>query len=581
MDVQQKLTRAFFICFALLMLLGAHYFQHNQGGSGLELAQNNVVWIFFSCLIGLGLWKVSEQQKFIYSRFTILFLIAVALFCVPILYPNNELAEQSYTRLIGLFAGFLLFLSLQQFHFKRLETERLLLLIVGAGLLQACYSLMQDYLLPAQNIFGYDVGYGRPYGIFQQPNVLASFMATTLILSGYLLQQISNKKVQAFLLLTTLLNAWVITLTMSRTGYLGSVIALLLFLPWAWQCNKKKLTIFMLAIALGTGIAMLKGDALKARNVDNLSEGGARLNHYSNSWQMIKEKPLLGYGYGGFEKHYLLFNAEQVKNNKSKPEYANLTHPHNDMLFWAVEGGILPLFAMLLLIASFLNLLRAFKFTHALALTSLVIPIILHTQTEYPLYHSALHWLVLIVLVFYIDNQTKLTQQKSFRLTFGLRVSAILVPLFTTIFMLSNLYTIAKITEYERSKEPNIMVLMDIVNPLVFADRFNFHLTYFRLVMAIQRKDAEEIQKIIAWTNDTVKETPRSYFYIILYHAYMSSGQSQKAQEILGYARYLYPLDNALANIDKQIKANNAPISDASSTGSTTSAGQSTTNKAN
>jgi O-antigen polymerase len=73
MDIQQKLNRAFLITFALLMGLGAHYFQHNQGGSGLELAQNNVVWIFFSILIGLGLWKITEAKKIFYSRLTIVF----------------------------------------------------------------------------------------------------------------------------------------------------------------------------------------------------------------------------------------------------------------------------------------------------------------------------------------------------------------------------------------------------------------------------------------------------------------------------------------------------------------------------
>ena len=84
MDLQQKLTRAFIITFALLMGLGAHYFQHNQGGSGLELAQNNVVWIFFSILIALGLWKITIQQKIYYSRFTLVFLVALILFTIPI-----------------------------------------------------------------------------------------------------------------------------------------------------------------------------------------------------------------------------------------------------------------------------------------------------------------------------------------------------------------------------------------------------------------------------------------------------------------------------------------------------------------
>ncbi|MFT6142098.1 MAG: O-antigen polymerase, partial [Psychromonas sp.] len=105
------------------------------------------------------------------------FLSALILFCIPLFYPNNALADQSYTRLMGIFTGLLLFISLQQFQFDKKNLEKLLLLIVLAGFIQACYSLTQDYLLPADNIFGYDVGYGRPYGIFQQPNVLASFMA--------------------------------------------------------------------------------------------------------------------------------------------------------------------------------------------------------------------------------------------------------------------------------------------------------------------------------------------------------------------------------------------------------------------
>ncbi|MFT6984244.1 MAG: O-antigen polymerase [Psychromonas sp.] len=554
MDVQQKLTRAFFITFALLMGVGAHYFQHNQGGSGLELAQNNMVWIFFSTLIGIGLWKISEAQKIFYSRLTIVFLIACVLFFIPVFYPNNALAEQSYTRLLGLFAGLLLFVSLQQFQFTRSHIERLLALIVLAGFLQACYSLMQDYLLPADNIFGYDVGFGRPYGIFQQPNVLASFMATTLILAGYLLQKIKNKKLQSFLLLTALLNIWVITVTVSRTAYLGLLIALLLFIPWAWQTNKKKLGVFILALSLGVGFALLKGDALGARNVDNLKEGGVRLDFYKHSLLMIKEKPLMGYGYGGFSRSYLINTAEQVKNNTSKPEIAYLTHPHNDILFWAVEGGIVPIVAILLLVISFLRLLRAFKLAHALALMALVVPIALHTQTEYPLYHSALHWLVLLVLVFYVDYESQTMQSKRFAPTFALRVFALLIPIFCAAFMVTNLYTIAKITQYERSKQPDIRLLMDIVNPLVFADRFDFHLNYFRLTMAQRLDNPEEIQQVIDWTEKTIESTPRSYFYILLYLAYRDNNQAKKAEQLLEYARYLYPLDKQLANVDKAFK---------------------------
>ncbi|WP_413701236.1 O-antigen ligase family protein [Psychromonas sp. KJ10-10] len=334
MDRLQKLNRYFLIVFAILMGLGAHYFQHNQGGSGLELAQNNVVWIFFSILIGLGLWKITDAQKIFYTRFTIVFLIAFLLFLIPIFYPNNFLAEQSYTRLLGLFAGFLLFVSLQQMRFNALYIQRLLLLVVLAGFLQACYSLMQDYLLPADNFFGYDVGYGRPYGIFQQPNVLASFMATTLILAGYLLQKIECRKTQVFLLVTAWLNMWVITVAVSRVGYLGSLLAVLFLIPWAWQQNKKRLAIFVVALFLGIGFGSMKGhDLLKARNIESMTQDSMRSRNMLQSFKMFTETPLFGKGYGSFEKEYLISYAKQVKENKLPPLTSHYAHPHNDTLF--------------------------------------------------------------------------------------------------------------------------------------------------------------------------------------------------------------------------------------------------------
>jgi len=551
MDLQQKLTRAFFICFALLMGLGAHYFQHNQGGSGLQLAVNNVVWIFFSLLIALGLWQITTQQKIVYSKYTTTIFIALALFVAPIFYPNNELADQSYTRLLGLFAGILLFLSLQQFNFTRCQIEKLLLLIVLAGFIQSCYSLMQDYLLPASNYFGYNVGYGRPYGIFQQPNVLASFTATTLILSGYLLQQIDNKKLQLFLLFSAMLNIWVIIIAMSRTGYLGCIIALLLLSPWAWKKNKQRFILFILAILLGITFAFMKGDALQARNVEAMKEGGARVDMYKHALHMIQEKPLLGYGYGSFEKEYLISHAHRVKAGELSEFSQVLTHPHNDTLFWAIEGGVAPIIGMLILVIAFLHLLSAFKLSKALALLSLVVPITIHTQTEYPLYQSALHWLVLMVLVFYVNHESQSTNEKTFTPTFFLRAAGILIPTFTAIFMVSNLFTMHSIVHFERSKNPDIRELMSIVNPLVFENNFSFHLYNFRLSRAMQSANKSEVDLITNELQETIKHSPKPFFYQLLFIAYQYNGEQKKAIDTLNYARYLYPGNKQLLNANR------------------------------
>jgi len=198
-----------------------------------------------------------------------------------------------------------------------------------------------------------------------------------------------------------------------------------------------------------------------------------------------------------------------------------------------VEGGVVPIVALLILVIAFLRLLRSFSVPHALAMIALVI-IAVHTQTEYPLYHSALHWFVLIVLVFYIDDNAEQREETPFHFTFALRIFAVLIPLLTTVFMITNLMTISKITEYERSNQPDINLLLDITNPLVFQDRFEFHLNYFRLMLAIKMHKPEEIQIVINQTELLLKSTPKSYLYALLYLAYMNNEQSttRKSQNI-------------------------------------------------
>ena len=135
--------------------------------------------------------------------------------------------------------------------------------------------------------------------------------------------------------------------------------------------------------------------------------------------------------------------------------------------------------------------------------------------------------------------------------------------------MVTNLYTISKITEYERSKKPDIKLLMHIVNPLVFQNRLDFHLSHFRLSIAVQTANQQEIQEVIKWTENTLEKTPKSFFYIILYLAYKHNNELEKAQQLLEYARYLYPKDAQLANIDKQPASKDAarkPVSTATAT---------------
>ncbi|OLF34674.1 pilin glycosylation ligase domain-containing protein, partial [Psychrobacter sp. Cmf 22.2] len=86
--------------------------------------------------------------------------------------------------------------------------------------------------------FGYNTVNNRPYGIFQQPNVMASFLATGLALSGYLLARqphdkyLSWRQKIVFLYAIPLITIPLLVVLASRTGWLGAVIATAMVAPY-------------------------------------------------------------------------------------------------------------------------------------------------------------------------------------------------------------------------------------------------------------------------------------------------------------------------------------------------------------
>lgn len=76
---------------------------------------------------------------------------------------------------------------------------------------------------------------------------------------------------------------------------------------------------------------------------DASSSVGTRLGYYYQSLGLIAERPLLGYGTGGFSKAY----ASRSGGSESAPT----ENPHNQYLLVAVQGGVVGLSALLALFA--------------------------------------------------------------------------------------------------------------------------------------------------------------------------------------------------------------------------------------
>ncbi|SVB69252.1 uncharacterized protein METZ01_LOCUS222106, partial [marine metagenome] len=241
----------FKLFFALYMFTGMHVTIEHVGGYGLYLPFNIIGWMFVSVMIGLGLWQIGKKEKILFSQFHCLSWIGFGLMCLPLLYPNNEHADLAIMRLLGLGGGLLLYLSFQQFRFKKIDLYWFFYILLGGVLIQTFHGL-SEHFLPIESWLRISIE--RSFGVLRQNNIMATFLVTGVVVSLFLL--LNDKSVygslgkQVMIYSIPLLTSAFFLPLQSRTGYLTFIIALGLLLLFGLQKQKKKQVAIWLGLVL-------------------------------------------------------------------------------------------------------------------------------------------------------------------------------------------------------------------------------------------------------------------------------------------------------------------------------------------
>lgn len=548
---QLPLNKPFLVSLAVVFLIAMHFFMPNPGGSGLALSFNPTTWLALSFTLAIGFYQMANNRVIKYSKLTIGLLISCIILTLPVLYSNAAPSGAS-GRLLGLWTGFAFFVLLQQFKFSNKHKQRLLWFIVLAVMIQALFGYFQYFFLEAGNMFGYNTKANRPYGIFQQPNVMASFLATGFVLSAYLLARqptkYNLKLSESFLLyLMPAITVPLLIIIASRTGWLASVLSFLLILPYLYKFSTRKRFYGWCGSVL---IGLLAGFAIiNLQTADSLASKRTHLESpraytFPQALDMMVEKPFSGYGYGKFESEYTLYTARQHQlNSNYHPGLPAMDHPHNELLFWGVEGGIVPIIGILLAAALVAGRITTATKGTQLALFALFIPIVLHSQLEYPFYHSAIHWVTFIVLLYWVDQRTSYHYQKGFSVISKtlFRVTSLVVPILVSFYMLSALHTNYVLTKFEKSQPKNPDILKEVSNPVVWKDRYDWDIYSTYLNIGLYQEDPKLIQPYIDWSLNIIKSKPRPAFYNNLILAYQGLGDESKAEQIRSEAQFLFP----------------------------------------
>ncbi|MFQ2907991.1 Wzy polymerase domain-containing protein [Aeromonas allosaccharophila] len=556
--------RAFGVVSVLYWLLGMHFFMHNPGGAGLYLPFNAWGWIFASLVMALGLWQITLNQQLIASPLLTTLWLAGLLLLLPMAYPSFELKDYAIPRLLGLFAGLLFLFCLYQWQLVRVSRDRLLYLLLGSVAIESILGLVQFYLLTPGNWLGYDTRANRPYGIFQQPNVMASFVATGLAMAIWLEQRCNTQLwLRGLRYGVILTSSLLLVVIQSRVGQLGGLLALLLLAP---QLHRQHLLGRILGLVLlGVLVGLVSQYWVSGvnRGMNEYLSGGARSDIWPFTLHLLLKNWLLGVGYGGFEFTFFhtYTEARHLDPNVGMVIY-NLDHPHNEFLYWAVEGGIAPMVGMVIMGGALLWRLASVRWVNAMGLLALVTPILLHTQTEYPLYHAIVLWWLLLTLIYIIDTEIEETNLASHgrsswwdmecRPWLLLRFMAIAIPLLVVPFMLTAIHTAWVVTKYERGgyKEPTL--LLDILNPMAWLTRVEFDVNSVRLMVGLQTNNKTELEAYLEWGQAFVRHTPRANIYANMVIALNALGRTEEANVLRTEALKLYPTEPLLTGAASQ-----------------------------
>ncbi|HDR2620848.1 TPA: O-antigen ligase family protein [Enterobacter chuandaensis] len=400
------------ILFSLYWLVLLHIPWPNSGDYGMNLPMNLLSWGIIS-LFGLLTWLLLGTKTVCITPTCLMLLASAVLFTLPALWSPHDALPIALPRLIGIWGGVFVYLTLLQLPIREKETVTLFYLLAAAAVIECALSLAGFYCpqylpFPLDSLAEKYAGYAP--GIFQQLNVTASFLVTGLAALLYLLTDIRRSLYHPraervrFMMICVAIMMLTATLVLfhSRIGWIGGIMAMgcasILFAQarFRHRTTRWRRALIVLLPVLG---GLLGTQILHQSVVASLLHEGSNQQRWLTleyTLRMIRVHPWQGWGLGMFESAFQHFMSALPGDNPSREM---MQHPHNETLFIWAEGGIVALAGGLCLLAGWVVLWRRRKNLWQWAALLTTLPILLHTQVEFPLYYSVAHFFAVLLLM--------------------------------------------------------------------------------------------------------------------------------------------------------------------------------------
>lgn len=488
------------MCLVILstyFLLGMTFYIPNMAGVGLELPQNILCWMAMMSVVMIVSLLIMKKKTISYDAFILFFVVAIILFSLPVIW-GREGEEMALTpKLLMLIGGGMFYVTLLQISFSEKVKKQFVWMLIFAAVIQCCLALWQVNVADPDNWMEFIPGI-RPYGIFQQVNVLASFVATGFAGATCLLFVARRRIVVLMSSAAIILFTTVLTILQSRTGWSGVILFTgFAFLVYGRKRMKRTVAVLLLCISTITFIHLFKmifpGNNLLSSidTINKTSSNYERIAILKATIQMILLHPVSGWGYGSYET--VVSRISESYLHHVFPD--RVTHPHNEFLFEWAEGGVSAAAGVLVMLGGYLMLLIKGHPHHRLR-WGMSIPCVVHTMFEYPLAQSSAHWLALLLICRLAVREKDIKQRAYPEALYYLQTGAAFLGI---LFLLTGFRTNAVLTQFERSDMTDFSKASTLVNPWAQWDRFEYDKNVNLLMQFNKTKNKTLLREYYGW----------------------------------------------------------------------------------
>ncbi|MDA3792635.1 MAG: tetratricopeptide repeat protein [Elusimicrobia bacterium] len=231
--------------------------------------------------------------------------------------------------------------------------KKIIYALVGAATVASFYAIMQfmkmDFIWP-QSVDPYGQ---RSISTFGNPNFLSSFLLIAIFwIIGKIYtssQKIKNSSLRWYFLLV--INLAGLAITMTRSTYAGlaagiGIVAYYLIRKSSKKVKKPLIIFVILMISIG-GLFSSVSEQFRKRAVSffSIEKMGSALTQrmmiWESSYNMFKETPVIGRGWGNFEIFYPIYQGQIVEKEGYKNLRTHANNSHNIVLELLTQVGIL------------------------------------------------------------------------------------------------------------------------------------------------------------------------------------------------------------------------------------------------